>query len=559
MRRGLDQLSKNQFDLIVIGGGIVGAGIAREARLRGLSVALFEKGDFAGGTSGRTSGLIHGGIRYLEQGEFGLVREAIQERYHLFHLAPHLVTLLPFLLPIYRGSRWGRLKIKIGMILYDLLSGRYSLGRHLFLSREQVIQLEPNLSASGLLGAARFFDCQMDDARLCLAVLLSAQKRGAEIFNYAEVTALLQKEGQVSGVNVKEALSGREYTIEGTVVVNATGVWVDTVCQMAANSVQTTAGVPAAPSSSSPRVRPTKGIHIVMPKMTERHGVVLSSQREGRVFFVLPWKDYSLVGTTDTDYTDNPDQVVVDTKEIQSLVRDMAPFFPSASSEKVLASFAGLRPLVHDEANYPSDMSRKERIDWTPEKMLVVSGGKFTLFRKMAIRVLDAIIKQHPMLHSMDRPDPEPPIYGGEISLLKEFVRQEIALKKLPVSQETLQYLIRRYGTHYEAVIACGKDPDHLKPMTPSGHPLPVEVIYAAQNESVLHLSDFMLRRTRLAHGPYRDSLPLIQSIAELLGFEMGWSEERIQSECEAYLTEIAGSPSGTRSPLRNRRSTDSV
>ncbi len=533
MRRNLDQLSKNQFDIIVIGGGIVGAGIAREARLRGLSVALFEKGDFASGTSSRTSGLIHGGIRYLEQGAFGLVREAVRERYQLFHLAPHLVTLLPFLLPIYRGSRWGKLKIKIGMMLYDFLAGNQSLGQHLFLSPERVKQLEPALSDSGLLGAARFFDCQMDDARLCLAVLLSAQKRGAEIFNYTEVIELLVKEGKACGVKVKELASEKESAIYARVVINAAGAWADTVCRLPG-------AAPIGDSAPQPKVRPTKGIHIVLPKLTERHAIVLASQKEGRVFFVLPWRDHALIGTTDTDYSGDPDCVRSNQEEIASLVTDTLPYFPSVASKNVLASFAGLRPLIYNQDKSPTDRSREEKIEWTAEKMLVILGGKFTLFRKMAIRVIDAVIKENPSLATLKRPDPEPPIHGGEMSSLNEFTRQEVGRKNLLVGQEIITRLIETYGTHYEEVIDCAREnPGLLKPLTPLGYPLPAEVLYAIQNEHAVHLSDFMLRRTRLAHGPYRTSEPLIQAIATIMGRELGWSQEEMQKECDAYLGEI--------------------
>ncbi len=570
MGRRLEQLSKNRFDVIVIGGGIIGAGIAREARLRGLSVILFEKGDFASGTSGKTSGLIHGGIRYLEQGAFGLVHESIQERYTLFHLAPHLVSPIPFLLPIYRGSSRGPFTIRIGMILYNLLAGKQSLGRYLFLSPERVKQLEPNLSSSGLLGAARFIDCQMDDARLCLTTLLSAQKRGAEILNYTEVVGLLHKDRKVCGVKAKDAHGGVTYAIEGEIVINATGAWIDTVCQMEGADAPSSPGTNLdldqtvdtrnregagedsrvsepnragrfAPPLWGRRIRPTKGIHIVLPKMTERHAVVLSSQKEGRVFFVIPWREYSLVGTTDTDYSGNPDQVTSNKEEIASLLADTMPYFPSISSEKVLASFAALRPLVNEKKENPLDLSRREKIEWTRGGMLVVFGGKYTLFRKIAIRVIDSVIKANPRLHVLRRPQPEPALYGGEMSSLDDYIRQEISRKTLPVRQGLLQHLIQTYGTNYEAVIACAHgNPDLLKPLTTLGYPLPVEVIYSVQNEHAVHLSDFMFRRTRLAHGPHRDSLPLIKDISEIMGAEAGWSKELIQKECEAYLAEIA-------------------
>lgn len=560
MKLKLDQLARSRkpFDVIVIGGGIQGAGIAREARLRGLSVALFEKNDFASGTSGKTSGLIHGGLRYLEHGDFRLVREALHERYRLLKMASHLVAPLSFLFPIYKGGPRRKLTIRIGMLLYDLLAGKESLGKHWFLSPEQVLRAEPGLASEGLLGAARFSDCQMDDARLCLATLSSAQTRGAEIFNYTEVVGLMKDKGKLCGVTVKEAASGKQYDIEGRVIINATGVWSESVCQMAAaegarplrgtmddgvGSMEDPDLQSAAPSPQRGfgRIRPTKGIHLVLPKLTQKYALVLESQKKGRLFFVLPWRGQSLVGTTDTDYQGDLDHVVSDKEDIETLLQETAHFLPQVTGEKILARFAALRPLVDQGKGPPWEQSRKEAIVWTPEGMLVVLGGKFTLFRKIAIHVLDRVIKMHPRLRTIRRPDPEPLLHGGPICPLDQYIKQEVSYKDNSVSIETLSYLIRAYGTNYKAVLACAKgDVRLLKPLTQEGYPLLAEVIYAVRNEYALHLSDFMLRRTRLAHGCHRDNPSLIQAVAETMGAELMWSPEEIQRQCESYHAELA-------------------
>jgi glycerol-3-phosphate dehydrogenase len=573
MRRTLKELSKCRLDVIVIGGGIVGAGIAREARLRGLSVALFEKGDFASGTSGRTSSLIHGGIRYLEQGAFRLVYEAVQERFILSRLAPHLVRPLPFLFPIYQGRGRDLFTVRVGMILYNFLAGSQSVGQYMFLSPERVRQLEPALSQNGLLGAARFMDCQMDDARLCLATLLSAQARGAEIFNYTPVISLIQKEQKICGVKVKEAHTGNEYEISASVVINATGAWPPpgreereatptgegqgqdntiaptddmmskdrVIPAMPAGGVPPAVGVPTAggvpPVGAG--VRPTKGVHIVMPKITERHAVVLESPGSRRIFFVMPWREQTLIGTTDTDYQGDPDHVIPNQEEIESLLKETAPFFPAIANEKVLASFAGLRPLVNQGKKNSWDVSRKEKIEWTPDGLLMIMGGKYTLFRKIAIKVIQAVMKKHPQMRTLRRPHPEPPIYGGEMNGVDEYMRQQITSKDIPINPRLLSHLIDVYGTHYEAVLACADDDNDLTPLTPLGYPVLAEVIYAARNEYARHLCDFMFRRTRLAHGPFQRSVPLIQAIAEKMGAELGWNKETIQEECAAYLQEI--------------------
>jgi glycerol-3-phosphate dehydrogenase len=523
-----EQKHTQQFDIIVIGGGIIGCGIAREARLRGISVALFEKGDFASGTSGRTSSLVHGGIRYLSQGAFGLVRESCEERHTLLRLAPHLVSPLPFLFPIYEGRSKSKLSVQIGMALYHYLAKDKAIGPHRFLSPAQVRFMEPNLSPQGLKGAALFSDCQMDDARLCLSVLHSAKKLGAKVFNYTEVISLIKHGRKVCGVRVKDIAGGNEYDVEGGVIVNASGAWSDTVCQME--------GV----TSKKKHVKPTKGIHLVLPKITEKHAVVLSGNEKGRIFFVMPWREHSLIGTTDTHYQGDPNHVVPDEDEVKSLLSETAAFFPVVAQEKVLARFAALRPLSYSGKKNPLSISRKEQIEWTAGKMLVISGGKFTLFRKIAERVIDEIRRAYPRLPALKRPQTEPLLHGAPAMPINRYLQKE-STQAQQITKELLGYLMRAYGTNYEAVVECAKgDPRLLKPITALGHPILAEVIYAVRHEQAVHLSDFMLRRTRIAYGPYRNSLRLIQTIAKTMGAELGWNAEQMLNELQAYIAEAA-------------------
>lgn len=530
MPLGLDRLQTAPVDLAIIGGGIQGAGLAREAALRGLSVALFEKGDFAGGTSSRTSHLIHGGIRYLEQGALRLVYEAVQERYDLTRLAPHLVRPTPFFFPIYRGEGRGKWKIRIGMILYDLLAGSKTVGRHRMLDAAGVLDEEPDLRSDGLIGAARFYDCRMDDARLCLATLLSAREWGAAVFNYAAVTGLIQKEGRVCGVQVREVLTGARYEIYARVVVNAAGPWADAVCRMEGNAPQ--------------RLRPTKGIHILLPRLTRKHAVVVSSEKEGRIFFVLPWKGKSLVGTTDTDYPGNPDEVRAEEDEVEWLVRETGRIFPriGLSSKQVIARFAGVRPLLHAAQGGASDLSREGRIDWTPGGMMVLAGGKFTLFRATARRGIEKILKKAPDLSVQERPSPEPPLYGGEIGSFPEYLKGEIpaARERYRISEETAQALIGAYGTKYHEVLAPARqEKGLLKPLTPLGSPILAEVVYAARFEMALRLSDFMRRRTALALGPFKRDAALLNEVADQMGKVLGWDHNRKEEEIRSYLEEV--------------------
>src|SRR5579884_224182 len=530
MASGLDRLQTAPVDLVIIGGGIQGAGMAREAALRGLSVALFEKGDFAGGTSSRTSHLIHGGIRYLEQGALGLVYEAVHERYTLSRLAPHLVRLLPFLFPIYRGDARGRWKIRAGMTLYDLLAGPKKIGPHRMLSAEETLAQEPDLKSEGLVGAARFYDCRMDDARLCLAVHLSAREWGASIFNYVAVTGLIRKDERVCGVRVQEVLTGAKYDIYARVVVNAAGPWVDAVCRMEGEALR--------------RIRPIKGIHLLFPSLTRSHAVVGSSERDRRIFFVIPWKGKSLIGATDTDFEGDLDHVRAEQHEVASLLRETARFFPKGrlEPEEVIGRYAGVRPLIYDSRGSASEVSREGSIEWTPGGMLVLAGGKFTLFRLTAQRGVEAIVKKVPELKAHPRPHADPSLYGGEISSLAEFLKEEVpvARDRYRMSEEAIRYLIGAYGTKFNAVLSLGRqEKGLLKPLTPLGFPFLAEVVYAVQTEMAKRLSDFMRRRTALALGPYKRDSSLIHQVAEQMGRELNWNREQIQREIDDYRREV--------------------
>lgn len=530
MASGLDRLQTAPVDLVIIGGGIQGAGMAREAALRGLSVALFEKGDFAGGTSSRTSHLIHGGIRYLEQGALGLVHEAVHERYVLSRLAPHLVRPLPFLFPVYRGDERRKWKIRVGMILYDLLAGSKRIGPHQMFSPAEALAEEPALQSEGLVGAARFYDCRMDDARLCLTVLLSAREWGASIFNYVAVTGLIREEGRVCGVRVREVLTGANYDIYARVVVNAAGPWVDAVCSMEGEAPR--------------RIRQTKGIHLLYPRLTRSHAVVVSSQNDRRIFFVIPWKGKSLIGTTDTDFTGDLDHVRAEEEEVAWLLRETARLFPQGrvGPEEVIGRYAGVRPLIYDPGGAASDVSREGRIEWTPGGMLVLAGGKFTLFRWTAERAIDAVMKRAPEMKAHPRPLGDPSLYGGEMPALAEYLKEEapLARERYRISDEGIRYLISAYGTKFHAVLSLGKqEKGLLRPLTPLGYPFLAEVAYAVRVEMAKRLIDFMRRRTALALGPYKRDSNVIIQVVEQMGQELGWNREQREKEIDDYQREV--------------------
>jgi len=512
-------------DVAIIGGGIQGAGIAREAALRGLTVALFEKGDFGSGTSSRTSGLIHGGIRYLEQGEIGLVREAVRERQILLRIAPHLVRPLPFLFPFYRGDRRGHWTLRVGMTIYDLLAGFGGIGRHQMLSPDAVHACEPQLRSEGLLGAARFYDAQMDDARLCLAVIRSAQTLGAAVFRDTPVVGLLREGAAVCGVTVSETVSGKQYDIPARVVVNAAGPWVDTVCKMAGDETR--------------RLRPTKGIHILYPQVT-RQAIVVQDARNRRIFFVIPWEVQSLIGTTDTDYPGDPDAVCAEPAEVNDLLSAVGGLFPSVdfSPERVISTYAGIRPLVGSKEGLASesDLSREGALSWTAGGMLVVVGGKYTLFRKTAERAVDLLAKRHSFAIA-DRPATEPPLFGGEMTSFPTYLETALplAMKKYNVTSDCAKRLIGRYGTAHDDVLRTLVDhPALATPLLPSGEHIAAEVAYAIYDEAAIHLQDVWQRRLGRARGPLGNDPALREYVGRLMGEICGWDAARLAQEQDA-------------------------
>ncbi|MCL4401246.1 MAG: glycerol-3-phosphate dehydrogenase/oxidase, partial [Acidobacteria bacterium] len=346
------------FDVVIVGGGIIGAGIARDAALRGLHVALLERADFGGGTTAGSTRLIHGGLRYLEMLDFRLVRMDLRERETLLRIAPHLVKPLEFLLPLYSRSLWYRLKLRAGMVLYDALSFDKSLPKHRFLTARETLAAEPRLSARGLQGAAVFYDCQVESPeRLCLENVLDAREHGATAWNYREVTGALREGGRIAGVRARDVLDGGETEVRGRVVVNASGPWFDRV-----------AGI--LEPQAHPAIRTTKGVHIACSPVNQRANVLFSGV-DGRLFFVIPLLGYSWIGTTDTDFQGDPCTARADSEDADYLLRSAAGFFPDVRDAEVFWSNAGVRALVRQRGR-PSSVSREHRIVDGPDGMVSV-------------------------------------------------------------------------------------------------------------------------------------------------------------------------------------------
>jgi glycerol-3-phosphate dehydrogenase len=488
-RTTASDLASGSFDLLVIGGGITGAGIAREAALRGLTVALVDGGDFGSGTSSRSSRLIHGGLRYLEHRQFGLVAESLRERAILLRLAPNLVRPIDFILPFYRGDRVPGWKIRLGLTLYDLLAGRGNVSRHRNLGKRGVQDAEPRVRTRGLVGGARYTDAQCDDARLTLAVIRAAAALGARVANYWKVVELLRDGNQVRGARLRATLTGEGAEVRARLVVNATGPWADALRRLED---------PGAP----PILRPSKGSHVVVPaaRIGNRHALLFTSPMDRRALFVLPWGDWTYIGTTDLDTTESPDTVRPSEAEVIYLLRSANALFPEArlSQEDVVASWAGIRPLLASDPNLPpSGVPREHRIVTGSGGMLTVAGGKLTTFRLMAEQTVDRVLRAlgRKPASGAERSKTEP-LPGGE-GAAGLALRGPGAALGLP--DRTVEYLRSRYGSETASLFAlCRADPELARPLC-SGHPaIGAQVHFALEREFALTADDILERRIRL-------------------------------------------------------------
>ncbi len=484
MQRNLAALTEEVFDLLVIGGGIFGAGVARDAALRGLRVALVDRHDFASGTSGRSSKLIHGGFRYLETYDFALVAESSRERRILRQIAPHRVVPLPLLLPVYRDSRRPLWLLRLGMSLYDLLALYGNVANHQKLSPAQTRDLEPSLASENLRGAIRFFDCQEDDARFCIDNILHAADLGAVCANYCEVIALQSEGGRLAFARVKDHIEGNEFIIRARVFINAAGPWVERVAALS-SSVQ----------GPVPRLSPTRGVHMLLPRLTQSHGIFFQGRRDGRMMFVLPWHDCTLVGTTDTDFTGDPATVRADASDVEYLLAETNALFPQthATVSDVITTFAGIRPLLRSDARNPSARSREHAIIRGGENLLSIAGGKYTTYRLIARQTVDAAYpilgrKPPPCLTAKTPiPNPRPP-HGGE------------RLAEMP------------------EVFAS-------------------DIEHAVKHEMAQSIDDVMTRRTGLSLSRF-GGMAVAEAAGQIMAVTAGWSAERMHRSLAEYRAE---------------------
>lgn len=539
--RRLSRLREHRFDLLVLGGGVTGAGIARDAALRGLSVALVEKADLANGTSSASSKLIHGGLRYLEQYELGLVFEGTRERAVLMKLAPHFARPLPFLFPVYETSRVGMFMVALGMWAYDVLAMFRNYRRHRMLSKGRTVKAEPALESKGLKGSALYYDCMTNDGRLTLETALDAEASGAVVATYVEATQILRDStGTCTGLEVRDLIGGSEpFRVDAKVTVVAAGPWTDEV-------LGRLEGEP------KKRLRPTKGSHIVLDaeKLPVKHAVVLTGPSDGRVMFAIPWGKRTILGTTDTDESSLPDGLEASRADVEYLLEAARAYFPEldASAEDVISTWSGLRPLMAaGEDETASEVSREHSILSLDPGLLAIVGGKLTTYRLMAEQIVDQALEKLGSGVSLDPcrteevPLPGARHAGGRLRDLPGFSR-ELA-QEHGLDEEVAWHLTTTYGVRSRAVLAAGKThnvrPGRLVPDLPY---LWDEVAFATTEELALRLDDVLRRRTLLFLQDRDQGLGVCEEVATLMGGLLGWSEEQRAAEVERYRERVAAS-----------------
>ena len=529
----IERMKGERFDVAVIGGGITGAGVARDAALRGLSVALVEKEDFASGTSSKSARLVHGGFRYLEQFQFGLVVSSCAERYKLCRMAPRLVRPLAFTFPIYRNSKHSLLKVRLGMWLYDLLALFRNVRRHRILGPEQVAVIEPALDGHGLVGAASYYDCQTDDARLTLATIQSAHRRGALMANHAEVCGLLKEKGSLSGVEVIDRLSGARFAVRARVTVNATGVWADQVRQMD-------------DPGAGALLRVNRGSHLVLPRQKLAiHGAVTFASADGqRSMYAVPWGETCIVGTTDVDHQGGLDQVRIAASEAEFILTSAQHTFPSArlTQDDIISTFAGLRPLIGQEGKAAYQVSRDHHIFESEAGLVSIAGGKLTTYRKMAQDVVDLVVKK---LGTEFGVKVEQGNKSEQLSLVETASDPETALIALAttypqLADDILVHLTLTYGPAAATMLAEVKGDAAQVRRIVAGLPYVwAEIPHAVEHEMALTLNDFLIRRTHVIHEDRDQGLGCASGVAKAMARYLGWNAAEIERQIEDYRQQV--------------------
>ncbi|MEU9398693.1 glycerol-3-phosphate dehydrogenase/oxidase [Streptomyces sp. SID4985] len=536
----LAEMAERELDVLVVGGGIVGAGTALDAATRGLSTGIVEARDWASGTSSRSSKLIHGGLRYLEMLDFPLVREALKERGLLLErLAPHLVKPVPFLYPLqHRG--WERLYAGTGVALYDVMSMARGHGRglplHRHLSRSHALRVAPCLRKDALVGALQYYDAEVDDARFVATLVRTAVSYGAKAANRARVTGFLREGERVVGVTVEDVEGGGEYEIRARQVVNATGVWTDDTQALVGERGQF-------------HVKASKGIHLVVPRDRIHSSTGLILRTEKSVLFVIPWGRHWIVGTTDTAWDLDKAHPAASSADIDYLLEHVNSVLAvPLTRDDVEGVYAGLRPLLAGESEATSKLSREHTVAHPVPGLVVVAGGKYTTYRVMAEDAVDAAV------HGLDRRVAESvteeiPLLGAEGYPAMWNARERIAARSgLHVAR--VEHLLNRYGSLADQLLdLIAADPSLGEPLRHADDYLRAEIVYAASHEGARHLDDVLTRRTRISIETFDRGTRSAREAAELMAPVLGWDQDQIDREVEHYEKRVEAERESQRQP----------
>ncbi len=535
-QEALRQMAGQQLDVLVIGGGVVGAGAALDAVTRGLRVGLVEARDYASGTSSRSSKLVHGGLRYLEQLDFGLVREALRERSLILNrLAPHLARPVPFLYPL-RHRVWERFYVGSGVLLYDTMGGRKGVPSHRHLTRRQALREFPSMRKDALVGAIRYYDGQLDDARHTMMLARTAADYGAFCATSARMTGFLREGDRVSGARVTDLESGEEIEIRARQTINAAGVWTDEIQEMVGGRGQI-------------NVRASKGVHLVVPRDRIRASTGIISRTEKSVLFIIPWGEHWIIGTTDTDWTLDLAHPAASRTDVDYLIDHTNRLLQTPiTHDDVVGVYAGLRPLLFGESEDTSQLSREHAVVSPVAGLVMVAGGKYTTYRVMAKDAVDAVAHGLPGKVPPSCTDTTP-LVGAEGFAAAWNQREQLAMRS-GLHLARIEHLLQRYGSLTHELLALVEErPELAAPLPGAPSYLGVEAYYAARAEGALHLDDILTRRTRISIEAADRGMSAAEEVARLVAPLLGWTDTQAKHEVEHYRARVEAEMDSQRQP----------